>query len=93
MPIHSSSNYLNHSTLIKLAKVLISANFCYLKVKPEFSDIPSNPTHFPGPLVCRIRQVPLYIEITTLIDTYIGSKLPMLNSAIFVEKNRKHKTS
>ena len=61
MPIHSSSNCLNHPTLIKLAKVLPLLNFCYIKVKPEFFDILSNPTHFPGPLVCRIRQVPLYI--------------------------------
>ena len=26
-------------------------------IKPEYSDILYNPTHFPGPLVCRIRQV------------------------------------
>ena len=30
--------------------------------KPEFSDILYNPTYFPGPLVCRIRQVPLYLK-------------------------------
>jgi hypothetical protein len=28
----------------------------------KYSDILYNPTHFPGPLVCRIRQVPLYIK-------------------------------
>jgi hypothetical protein len=28
-----------------------------------FPDILYNPTHFPGPLVCRIRQVPLYFKI------------------------------
>ena len=28
--------------------------------KIEYSDILYNPTHFPGPLVCRIRQVPRY---------------------------------
>jgi len=26
-------------------------------VKPEYSDILYNPTHFPGPLICQIRQV------------------------------------
>ena len=29
-------------------------------VEPEYSDIVYNPTYFLGPLVCRIRQVPLY---------------------------------
>ena len=33
--------------------------FLLTKIKPEYSDILYNPTHFPGPLVCRIRQVPL----------------------------------
>ena len=33
------------------------------KIKPEYSNILYNPTHFPGPLVCRIRQVQLYIEM------------------------------
>ena len=35
--------------------------FLLTKIKPEYSDILYNPTHFPGPLQCRIRQVPLYI--------------------------------
>jgi hypothetical protein len=26
----------------------------------QYSDTLYNPTHFPGPLMCRIRQVPLY---------------------------------
>jgi hypothetical protein len=30
-------------------------------IKPEYSDILYNLTHFPAPLVCRIRQVPMYI--------------------------------
>ena len=34
--------------------------------EPEYSDILYNTTHFPGPLVCRIRQVPLYIVHLTL---------------------------
>ena len=35
--------------------------FLLTKIKPEYSAILYNPTHFPGPLVCRIRQIPLYI--------------------------------
>jgi hypothetical protein len=35
--------------------------FLLTKIKPECSDILYNPTHFPDPLVCRIRQVPLYL--------------------------------
>ena len=31
--------------------------FLLIKIKPEYSDILYNPTHFPGPLECRIRQV------------------------------------
>ena len=31
------------------------------KIKPEYCKILCNPTHFPGPLVCRIRQVPLHL--------------------------------
>ena len=34
--------------------------FLLTKIKPEYSDILYNTTHFPGPFVCRIRQVPLY---------------------------------
>ena len=37
--------------------------FVLTKIKPEYSDILYNPRHFPGPLVCWIRQVPLYIYI------------------------------
>ena len=33
-----------------------------LELKAEYSDILYNSTHFPGPLVCRIRQFPLYKE-------------------------------
>jgi hypothetical protein len=31
------------------------------KIKPGYSDILHNPTHFPGPLVCLNRQFPLYM--------------------------------
>ena len=37
--------------------------FLLTKIKPEYSNILYNPTHFPGHLVCRIRQVPPYICI------------------------------
>ena len=33
------------------------------EMKPEYFDILYNPTHFPGPLVCRIRQIPLYSDV------------------------------
>ena len=33
------------------------------KINPEYSDILYNLSHFPGSLVCRIRQVPLYIDV------------------------------
>ena len=36
------------------------------KIKPEYSDNLCNPTHFPGPLVCRIGQVPLYLLFWTI---------------------------
>jgi hypothetical protein len=37
--------------------------FLLTKIKPEYSSILYNSTHLPGSLVCRIRQVPLYIEM------------------------------
>jgi hypothetical protein len=40
------------------------------KIKPEYSDILYNPTHFPGPLVCQIRQVPLYKQNFILVSDY-----------------------
>ena len=36
--------------------------FMFIKIKPEYSNILYNPTHLPGPFVCRIRHVPLYIS-------------------------------
>ena len=38
--------------------------FLLTKIKPEYSEILYNQTHFPGPFVCWIRQVPLYIFFT-----------------------------
>jgi len=37
--------------------------FLLTTIKPEYSDILYNPTHFLGTLVCQIRQVPLYINL------------------------------
>ena len=34
--------------------------FLLTKIRPEHLDILYNPTHFPGPLVCQIREDPLY---------------------------------
>jgi hypothetical protein len=50
-----------HPTKIDSPKV-----FLLTRIKPEYSDILYNLTHFPGPLVCRIRQVPLYLIYWTL---------------------------
>jgi hypothetical protein len=36
------------------------------EIKPEYSDILYKPTHFPGLLVCQIRQVPLYLFLAHL---------------------------
>ena len=45
--------------------------FLLTKINPEYSDILYNPSHFPGPLVCRIRQVPLYIDAS---EMYVDGK-------------------
>jgi hypothetical protein len=50
------SDILWHPTKIYGLKV-----FLLTKIKPVYSDIPYNLTHFSCPLVCQIRQVPLYI--------------------------------
>jgi hypothetical protein len=36
------------------------------EIKPEYSDILYKSTHFPGLLVCQIRQVPLYLFLAHL---------------------------
>jgi hypothetical protein len=51
----SFSEILWHLTKIYGPKV-----FLLTKIKHEYSNILYNLTHFPGPLVCRIRQVLLY---------------------------------
>ena len=50
--VQSHTWVFRHPTKIYCPKV-----FLLTKIKPEYSDILYNPTHFPGPLVCRIRQV------------------------------------
>jgi hypothetical protein len=57
--------------------------FLLTKINPEYSDILYNLTHFPGPLVCRIRQVPMYWQILSKIYIYI-SKLKMGTLVFFV---------
>ena len=54
-PTPEFSDILWHSGKIYGPKV-----FLWTKIKPEYFDILYNPTNFPGPLVCWIRQVPLY---------------------------------
>ena len=49
-PVTSNKNLWTHSISVA-------------KINPEYSDILYNLSHFPGPLVCRIRQVPLYIDV------------------------------
>jgi hypothetical protein len=36
--------------------------FLLTKLNPEYSEFMYNTTHFTGPLVCRIRQVPVYLS-------------------------------
>jgi hypothetical protein len=51
------SDILWHPPKIYGPKVFLLTN-----IKPEYSDILYSLIHFPGALVCRIRQVPLYWE-------------------------------
>ena len=54
-PIPECSDFLWHPTKIYGTKV-----FLLIKIKPQYSGILYNQIHFPGSLVCRIRQVPLH---------------------------------
>jgi len=49
--------------IVTYDKNLWSQSILLTKIKPEYSDILYNTTHFPGHLVCQIRQIPLYILI------------------------------
>ena len=61
-------SFMYHVHLFISLHLIIQWNLC--NPKPEFSDILYNPTHFPGPFMCRIRQVPLYY-VTLLIQTVV----------------------
>jgi len=54
------SDILWHPTTICGPKVFLLP---VTEIKSEYSDILYNPTHLPGLLVCRIRQVPLYMVL------------------------------
>jgi len=44
--------------------------FLLTKINPEYSGILYNPTHFLGRLVCRIRQVTLYVNSVNIHKEY-----------------------
>ena len=52
-----------HPTKIYSPKV-----FLLTKLKPEYSDVLYHSTHFPGPLVCRMKQILLYLQIFVLLQ-------------------------
>jgi hypothetical protein len=52
--------------------------FLVTEIKPEYFDILYNQTHFPGPLVCRIRQVPLYIDFVKFSNLFLVGLLNLL---------------
>ena len=72
-PTPEFSDILWHPTKIYGPKVIMLS-----KIKPEYSNILYNPTHFPVPLVCRIRQVPQYIN-----DWFISILLLSSNSLLY----------
>ena len=45
--------------------------FLLTKIKPKYSDIMYSLAHFPGPLVCQIRQVPLYCILISIIIFFV----------------------
>jgi hypothetical protein len=49
--------------------------FLLAKLKPEYSDIVYNPTHFTGPVVCQNRQVPLYLSWHGLVASLCRKKI------------------
>ena len=55
-----------HETKIHGPKV-----FLLTKVKAEYSDMMYNRTHFSGHVVFQIREVPLYINIDTMLTLMI----------------------
>ena len=64
--------------------------FLLTKIKPEYSNILYNPTHFPGPLVCRIRQVPLYIaRVNCILHTLTKCNLKVDTSVESIQDGRR----
>ena len=77
------SDILWHPTTIYGPKV-----FLLTKIKPEYSDILYNLTHFPGYLVCQIRQVPLYIYYNFqffLSSLYVFSTIYGYNNIVVIK--------
>jgi hypothetical protein len=60
-PGYSDTRVFRHPSQIYSPKV-----FLLTKIKPKYSYILCNPTHFICPLVCWIRQDPLYIFISVI---------------------------
>ena len=48
-------------TFCSIRQKFMVPKYLWAKIKLEYSDILYNPTHFPVPFVCWIRQVPLYL--------------------------------
>ena len=61
---------LKHVHPVTSNKNLWSQSILLTKIMPEYSDILYNTTHFPGPLVCQIKQVPLYLQKNCVITAY-----------------------
>ena len=57
-----------------LIKIYGPKVFLLIKIKPEYFDILYNPTHFPGPFVCQIRQVltSFTIQHISLVPLCVG---------------------
>jgi len=73
-------HHLWHSTKLYGPKL-----FLITKIKPEYSDILYNQTHFPGSLVCLIRQVSLCVELECCIQQILCSDCTKLG---YVYKTR-----
>jgi hypothetical protein len=54
--IYSGIRHLSFPTSCDIRHKFMVPRFLLTKIKPKYSDILYNPTHFPWPLVCWIRQ-------------------------------------
>ena len=76
MPLLSTVELVQSNTWVfpdilwHLTKIYVPKVFLLTKIKHEYSDILYNPTHFPGPLECRIRQVPLHSLMQDPIEKF-----------------------